>query len=164
MTTGVSLEMEELMTGSLKNVFSTMLSIDLEPSTEPSQPSISTEETVASAVGFAGPSQGAVCLRMSQEFARISASAMLGLAVEELGEAEVSDVIGELTNMVAGDLKSKLGEAGAAWQLTVPTVVCGRGLHIATLDRKEGCHYEHIYRSGPHFVGLLVALKAKPDV
>ncbi len=149
------------MTSSIKNVFSTMLAIDLETALEEAKPWVTTEETVASAVGLAGPSQGAVCLQMSQVLARISASTMLGVPADTLADMEVNDVVGELTNMVAGDLKSKLGEANSACQLTVPTVIRGRGLQITTLDRRESCHYERVYQTGPHLVGLLVALKSR---
>lgn len=152
-------EVAELMTRAVTNVFSTMLSMHLQPSSTPSPPWSSADETLAGTIGFAGSSQGIVCLRTSREFASESASIMLGLPVEELGDSEINDVIGELTNMIAGDLKTYLGPAASAWHLTVPTVIRGQGLHIAAIEGKESCHVECFWQTGTHFVGLIFVLK-----
>ena len=61
-------------------------------------------------VGFAGENvTGAVYLHLSAAFANRVAAAMLGLQPEEImGETEVNDVVGEVTNMLTGGLKSWL--------------------------------------------------------
>jgi chemotaxis protein CheX len=56
---------------------------------------------------------------------------MLGLPAEETpGEADVNDVIGEVTNMLAGGLKSWLCDAGATCALTTPAIIRGSSFQI----------------------------------
>jgi chemotaxis protein CheX len=42
----------------------------------------------------------------------------------------VNDAIGELSNMVAGYVKSRLCDAGLPCVLTIPSVVRGQGLRV----------------------------------
>ena len=64
-------------------------------------------------VAFTGKATGRVCLRIPPEIARLAAANILGATVEEMGnDTEVDDVIDELTNMVVGNFKSNLCDAG----------------------------------------------------
>ena len=71
-------------------------------------------------VGFIGRLTGVVHLYSTQTFARRMTSAMLGLAdhaieVNERG----NDVIGGLSNMVVGHIKSQLSDRGMPCGLTI---------------------------------------------
>jgi chemotaxis protein CheX len=59
-------------------------------------------------VAVTGPWQGSVLLACPTELARNAASAMFDLPAERLTDDEVADALGELTNMVAGNIKSLL--------------------------------------------------------
>jgi chemotaxis protein CheX len=51
---------------------------------------------------------------------------MLGLADEEIdGDEMVNDVMGEIANMVVGNLKSGLCDRGLTCVLTIPSIVRG---------------------------------------
>ena len=68
---------------------------------------------VAGSVGFIGEANGVVYVYSKATFARTLASRMLRMAEAELEANEmVDDVIGELTNMIVGSIKSRLCEAG----------------------------------------------------
>lgn len=59
-------------------------------------------------VEIQGAWQGAVHVQCSPEFARRAASLMFGVTASEVGCSEARDSLGELTNMVSGNLKSLL--------------------------------------------------------
>ena len=55
--------------------------------------------------------------------ARNAAATILGIPADELSDdAEVDDVIGELTNMVVGSFKSNLCDAGLDCKLSPPEI------------------------------------------
>src|SRR5579872_5935742 len=97
----------EFMNRHLVDVFETMLSMKAVPVPNSGTPQL--DERVTGSVAFAGDRiNGAVYLHLTTAFAGQVAGAMLGLPAEELGEAEVNDVVGEATNMLTGGLKSWL--------------------------------------------------------
>lgn len=114
----------------LAEVFTTMLSLPAVPLAE--IPSDHPQERVSGSVGFVGEAvTGAVYLHLPAPFAAHVTGAMLGMPAEETpGDAEVNDVIGEVTNMLAGGLKSWLCDAGAACALTTPAIIRGTSFQI----------------------------------
>ncbi len=60
------------------------------------------------------------------------AGAMLDLNPEEIRDPdEVKDVMAEVCNMIAGNLKSGLCDAGLTCELSVPTLINGKDYRIA---------------------------------
>jgi chemotaxis protein CheX len=56
---------------------------------------------------------------------------MLGISEQEVDPGEmVTDAIGELSNMVAGYVKSRLCNGGSPCTLTIPSVVRGQELSV----------------------------------
>jgi chemotaxis protein CheX len=125
-----SLNVREFMNRHLVDVFSTMLSLTATPAEEGPLPHYA--ERVTGSVGFAGDSvQGVVYLHLSSDFARSAAAAMLGMTPEEISsEEEVNDVIGEVTNMLTGGLKSALCDAGTPCAVSTPAIIRGRSFAI----------------------------------
>jgi chemotaxis protein CheX len=89
-------------------------------------------ERVTGTVGLAGDAvTGSVYLNISPAFALQATAAMLGLPAEEItGDTEINDVVGEVTNMLAGGLKSWLCDSGASCALTTPAVIRGNSFEI----------------------------------
>ena len=119
----------EFMNRHLVDVFETMLSMKAVsvPNSGAPQP----EERVTGSVAFAGERiNGAVYLHLTTAFAGQVAGAMLGLPAEELGEAEVNDVVGEATNMLTGGLKSWLCDSGAECAVSTPAIIRGSSFVI----------------------------------
>ena len=117
-------------------VFQTMLSADAAPvalaDVKPTD-----EEVVVGAVGFIGDANGMVHLHLTVALARTLASKMLGLPAPELDDEMVNDVVGELSNMVVGSVKSQLCDAGAPCKLTIPSIVRGKCLNIEMVSSAE---------------------------
>lgn len=119
----------EFMNRHLVDVFETMLTMKAAPLAGAGVPAM--EERVTGCVAFAGDRiTGAVYLHLAAPFAQRVAGAMLGLPAEELGEAEVNDVVGEVTNMLTGGLKSWLCDSGAECAVSTPAIIRGSAFVI----------------------------------
>ena len=83
---------------------------------------------------------GNVNILVANNFARLMTAEMLGMETKEIeSEEEVFDVIGELCNMVGGDIKSRLCDSGFTCELSIPSVTSGNDLKIESMgwDRCE---------------------------
>jgi len=73
-------------------------------------------------IGFEGKVTGHVYLRMSSASAKAIAASILGLDPSELGTDEIRDAAGELLNIMTGNFKSNLCDAGLDCKLQPPKV------------------------------------------
>jgi CheY-specific phosphatase CheX len=106
----------------LIKTFQTMLSQKLE-SIEPAFAVPLEGEHLLCTIGFSGRAAGRVYLRMSLDCARHVAAGILGLPPEELNDmAEIRDAAGELLNIMTGNFKSNLCDAGLDCRLEPPEV------------------------------------------
>jgi CheY-specific phosphatase CheX len=106
----------------LTKTFQTMLSLKLESidrfHAEPLE-----GEHMLGTIGFSGKVVGHVYFRMSRTSAQAIAGGVLGLAPEEMNDfTEICDVVGELLNIMTGNFKSNLCDAGLDCRLTSPNV------------------------------------------
>ena len=88
-------------------------------------------------IGVHGSVSGFITVNMSE---RTAIKVVEGLLQESFGEltTEVVDSAGEITNITVGGIKSSL--AGSPWaffQITIPSVVVGKGYHIAYVKGLE---------------------------
>lgn len=105
----------------LVKTFQTMLSLKLE-SVDVHQLDSLSGEHMRGSIGFAGKVTGHVYLRLSSASAKAIAAGILGLAAEELGPDEIRDATGELLNIMTGNFKSNLCDAGLDCKLQPPKV------------------------------------------
>ena len=116
------------------NVFDTMLSLKLEP-VEAVAPSSLTGIRDVSSVCFAGDATGIISVHVPADLARIMAANMLGMEPDEIeGHAEIEDLLGELGNIVGGNLKSALTDAGLRCALSTPSFTTGSDFMIESLN------------------------------
>jgi len=73
-------------------------------------------------VTVTGAWQGSVRLACPAQLARMAAAAMFDLPAEQLDDREVADALGELTNMVGGNIKSLIPGPS---RLSMPAVTVG---------------------------------------
>lgn len=124
------------MSRHLVDVFETMLSMKAARRAGESVPVF--DERVTGSVAFAGCHvNGAVYLHLGTSFASQIAAAMLGLEPADLGEAEVNDVVGEVTNMLTGGLKSWLCDSGAECAVSTPAIIRGSAFVIEAVPDVE---------------------------
>ncbi len=114
------------------SVFSTMLSLKAESSDGDSQALLEGEKYMGM-VGLAGKVSGAICLTFSKECGNLLAASMLGVDPEEVDPSEARDVIGELCNMIGGNIKSRLCDMGYDCVLTIPSITTGKDFKFVPL-------------------------------
>jgi chemotaxis protein CheX len=118
----------------VSEVFDTMLSLKLETE-PPGTPVANGEPHVAGSVGFSGIVCGVVYIYSSATLARRITSGLLGLDESDIdGDEMVNDAVGELSNMVVGQLKSRLCDRGINCVLTVPSIVRGSNFTIEAVS------------------------------
>ena len=119
----------EFMNRHLMDVFETMLTMRAVPKADFAKPYH--EERVTGSIAFAGEHiSGSVYLHLATPFANQMATAMLGLGAENLRESDVNDVVGEVTNMLTGGLKSWLCDSGADCAVGTPAIIRGTAFVI----------------------------------
>jgi len=106
----------------LTKTFQTMLSLKI-AAVDPREIKPLTGEHLLCNIDFSGKVVGHVLLRMSYEAGRLIAAGILGAGVEELNDPnEIRDVAGELLNIMTGNFKSNLCDAGLECKLAPPEV------------------------------------------
>lgn len=144
------LDLKAFVTKAVNEVFATMLSMEVEFPDVNGQPVIQGERVVGS-VSFAGKVMGNISIQVDCGFARVMTAAMLGMELEEVnGDDDVNDVIGEVSNMVGGDLKSRLCDNGLHCDLSIPSITTGTSFRIECRDweRHEQVAFRHDQHAG----------------
>jgi len=140
-----AVDLRGFISGAMNEVFDTMISMDIELTDGGVQADVQGERIVGS-VGFAGKAVGSVSIQVNDAFARSITAAMLGMELDEIeGDEDVHDVIGELSNMVGGDLKSRLCDGGLDCELSIPSIITGSDFktEIKGWERHESLVFRH---------------------
>ncbi len=83
-------------------------------------------------IGFGGKMTGNLFLSCTKPVAGDMAVAILG--DEEHSSKEVSDVVGELTNMLAGGCKTRMNDKGLDVVMSIPNIITGKGIRAGSKD------------------------------
>lgn len=152
-----NLDLKSFVGNAIKKVFETMLAMEVEFLEANSERSIEGNRIVGS-VSFAGELIGSVCIHVSFALARLMTAAILGMQLDEIqGQDEVNDVIGEVSNMIGGDLKSRFCDSGLNCELSIPSITSGTNFKIESRDWAR--HESFIFQHNQHFGILEVFLK-----
>ena len=119
------------------SVFETMLGVkltDCEPTREESAPLHS--EGVVSLIGLAGDWAGTGAFRCSADMAKKVSGLMLMQVFTSVDE-DVLDAVGEITNMILGNVKTTFEETLGPMGLSIPTVIYGRNFTTRSVGRCE---------------------------
>jgi CheY-specific phosphatase CheX len=77
---------------------------------------------VCSSVALSGPGNALVMLFADQDLARRGTSTALGSSAADVDETAIHDVLGEVVNIIGGNLKGSLPDGVVSWQLSLPVV------------------------------------------
>ena len=108
-----------------QDVWGSFLTLDLVHVPGPAEPLDG--QVVAGCVHVSGEWEGSIFVECTRSHADAAAAAMFQAAPGELSEDEVADALGELTNMVGGNVKGLLP---APSKLSIPSVALGDHCHI----------------------------------
>jgi chemotaxis protein CheX len=105
---------------------------------------------VVAAVSVTGAWRGHVVVQCSMAASRHVAAALLGAPVDEVTEDDIADALGELANIIGGNVKVLLPESCA---LSLPYVLTGTGAHWPAVT--EICRLEGTWLDEPVTVTVL---------
>jgi chemotaxis protein CheX len=99
-------------------VWASMFDRDLQPGTSPNRPTLP-YQMLMGLVHLNGDWEGIVTLNCSAALARQLAATLFGISVQSTTSEQTQDVLGELANIVGGNIKRLLPESS---QLSLPSV------------------------------------------
>ncbi len=120
-------------------LFDTMLSLEVDLSDREPFQNID-DFRVMGAVDFAGGVHGSIQFQVSKIFGRMITAGMLGQDLDEVQDIDsVKDVIGEMTNILGGNLKAAFCDTGLECKISTPSLTVGLdfNIEILNMDRYE---------------------------
>lgn len=134
MSSALLLAMSDPLIRAVHRTFATMLKIELK-AILPNAIDPFTSEHVLGEVTFAGKATGLVHLRLPKSFIPLLGERLLGLSPADIADTETAnDVIGELCNMIVGNFKSNLCDAGLSCKLSPPKITRTEIFKLRTVD------------------------------
>jgi flagellar motor switch protein FliN/FliY len=126
--------LRQTITSTIIETFDTMMSMDLEAVEENAATGLDDSRMVGT-IHFGGEVVGVMRFNLSEAFARSVTSAMLGIEADAIKSMqEINDAIGELTNIVAGNLKTEFLDAGLTCVISTPSITSGSDFKIDPAD------------------------------
>jgi chemotaxis protein CheX len=116
-------EIQDKMIDATKEIFSTMIMMEI--NLEEMQENLgSLTNTITAMIGLAGTHKGVLAVHFPYEVAMAITSSFLMMDVTEVNE-DVHDAMGEIANMLGGNVKTILSEKGRDIDLSMPSTICG---------------------------------------
>ncbi|MBB1273952.1 chemotaxis protein CheX [Psychromonas sp. SR45-3] len=113
------------------NVLKTMAMLDIKPGRPSLKKDTVARGDVSGLIGMVGPTtSGSFSISFEKELALNVFEMMVGEKIEDIS-ADITDMVGEITNMVAGGAKRQLGEKGFEFDMATPIVVTGENHSIS---------------------------------
>lgn len=110
---------------SMLNVMSTMAQMELKPEKPKLKKSEVAMGDVSGLIGMiSDQAKGSLSITFDGPLALATMKGMVGEAPDEVNE-EITDLVGEITNMVTGGAKRMLSEKGFEFDMATPVVVSG---------------------------------------
>ncbi len=122
---------------STNDVFTTMIPMEMKPDGPFYQKEEMISTDVISLVTFTGEHSGIVAIFCTREIALNITSNMLGTEATSIDQ-DAKDAMGEVANMIAGNIKNKTCEIYGAMHLSVPIVIAGEDLSISSATENKG--------------------------
>lgn len=134
-----------------REVFELMLGCQLAPAGDQAD----SLQNITSMVGMAGLLCGVMSIRCDHQSATLMASKMLGIEPGQVGE-QMSDALGEICNMVAGNFKNKIAGLGDGCLLSAPTVITGSDYSMHSLTDTSALELRLLFEGSPFLISLQI--------
>ncbi len=130
------MEHAQYIIDSTQEIFSSMIMLEVTPGQPYERAHEPLRNSISGIIGLAGSTKGLLAIHLPNSAALAVTTAFLGMEVEEIDD-DVRDAIGELANMVAGNLKSALDPSGSDIKLSMPSAVHGEEYSIDCLANSQ---------------------------
>jgi chemotaxis protein CheX len=139
-----------------RHVFRTMVFTEVQPATPIQGEALRCGTNVVGTVAFTGRTSGLVVFYSTMHTARQIAASMLDLDPSVIRD-ELPDAIGELTNMIAGSLRTRVACVyDEHWAISVPAVTMGSDFYTRFVSDVQRVLCPFRMASGEMFVELIV--------
>lgn len=118
------------------DVWSTQLGLSIDDLKVPANTTETT--TITAAIHITGDFRGGIRLESSRALVRRAASIMFDQPEDTMTREDELDVIGELANVIAGNIKALIQGNNS---LSLPTIIDGSDYQISTVDVKTSDDY-----------------------
>jgi chemotaxis protein CheX len=118
-------EISEKIIESAKEIFSSMVMMEIFVDGDHTTEIVPLTESISGVIGLAGTHKGVLAIHIPNKVAMAITSSFLGMDVDEINE-DVKDAVGELANMLGGDIKSILSDNGRDIALSLPSTITGQ--------------------------------------
>jgi chemotaxis protein CheX len=118
-------EIGEKIIESAIEIFSTMVMLEISVNGDPMSKLPPLTESISGVIGLAGTHKGVLAIHIPDKVAMAITASFLGVVIDEINE-DVEDAVGELANMLGGNVKSILSENGRDIDLSLPSTIRGQ--------------------------------------
>ncbi len=146
-------EISDKLIESTVEIFTGMIMMDITVKDDNVKQLGKLQNSITGMVGLAGICKGVVAIHVPQEVAFSITTNFLGMEVTEMNE-DVQDAIGEIANMLGGNVKTILSDKGKAIQLSLPSTISGDEYQMYSNDNVERVIIEFSTSGGNFFVDL----------
>ncbi|MDI3472766.1 MAG: chemotaxis protein CheX [Thermotogaceae bacterium] len=113
----------------VNNVFEAIMSVKIKFGKPEAMKNISPNYSVVGIIGFTGKVSGNLVYSFKEQTVFEIIKAMIGMELNELDEMALS-AVGELANMISGNIAINLEKAGYKIEISPPSVVKGREISV----------------------------------
>lgn len=155
---------EELLLKCTQEVFETMIFMDLSEICAPENRCAGNGDSFLGSITFKGNLEGCLSIACSDICAQLVTCNMLGMdEYESVGDEEINDAIGEVANMIMGNLKASLEGCPFNIELSIPTVVKGSAMKQHLSDMSGHADFE-TFLEDVHPLNVLLEYRLAPDL
>ncbi len=117
------MEIQEKIIDATKEIFSTMIMMDIAFEEVINDHGVLID-TITATIGLAGTHKGVLAVHFPNEVAMAITSNFLMMDINEIND-DVHDAMGEIANMLGGNVKTILSEKGRDIDLSMPSTIAG---------------------------------------
>ncbi len=133
MEKGVKQPFLEHIIEATKSVFAMMAGLDIEKDKVVVSNTDKVKGDVTGVIGLSNDRlKGSIAISFPEELGKSVVANMLSMESEQISEDDLKDGIGEITNMIAGDLNNRIG---SIFKMSLPNIITGKG-HLISLSNK----------------------------
>lgn len=129
-------EVARHIVAAVKTIFATMIFIEDIVEDYPLEKPVSHFLcSISGMVGLGGAFSGMVGLHLPEDFALEATASMLGMTSDEVdAETDINDAVGEITNMLAGEVKMLFSDKNLTLCLSTPSIISGKDYTIEVMS------------------------------
>ncbi len=117
-------------------IFTGMVMMDVSTTGEVIREMGPLRNSITGMVGMAGIRKGLIAVHFPYEVAFAVTSSFLGVEVDEMNE-DVQDAVGEIANMLGGNVKTLLSDRGRDIELSLPSTISGDEYNFSSQDQVD---------------------------